>query len=101
MNLRLGFALLRDARVPLLTKLFVLGLGAAVTGLIEVLELPIESVLAALLPMIGVTGDLVVDGAEAIIGPMVVACVLLPHFAPPAVVASVRSQQNGFSATAR
>jgi hypothetical protein len=67
--MQLDYALLRDRRLPIRTKLIALGIGAAAIGAIELLQLPVEGVIAALLPFIGATGDLVLDSAEAIIGP--------------------------------
>jgi hypothetical protein len=69
MNIRLGYRLLRDHRVPIRVKLMALGIGAACIGALELLQLPLEAVLAAILPLIGITGDIAFDGAEAVIGP--------------------------------
>ena len=92
MNLALGYRLLRDRRVSIRAKLIALGIGAAVIGIIELLQLPIEGVLATFLPFIGAAGDLAVDGAEAIIGPVLIASVLLPHLAPAHLVAQIRDE---------
>jgi hypothetical protein len=70
MSMQLGYALLRDRRVSIRAKLIALGIGAAAIGAIELLQLPVEGVVAALLPFIGVAGDLALDGAEAVIGPV-------------------------------
>ena len=59
MNTPLGLALLRDKRVPLKSKLLALG-----AGVVELLQLPIESIVALVLPIIGAAGDLAIDGAE-------------------------------------
>jgi hypothetical protein len=92
MNMRLGYALLRDRRVPIRTKLIALGIGAASVGAIELLQLPVEGVVAALLPFIGATGDLALDGAEAIVGPLLIATLILPHLAPAQIVQQVRAE---------
>jgi hypothetical protein len=92
MNMTLGYALLRDRRVPIRTKLIALGIGAASVGAIELLQLPVEGVFAALLPFIGAAGDLTLDGAEAIIGPILIATLLLPHLAPADLVRQVRTE---------
>ena len=92
MNMTLGYTLLRDRRVPIRTKLIALGIGAAGVGAIELLQLPIEGVVAALLPFIGAAGDLALDGAEAIIGPVLIATLVLPHIAPPALVRQIRAE---------
>jgi hypothetical protein len=92
MNIALGYALLRDRRVPIRTKLIALGLGAAGIGVIEVLQLPVEGVLAALLPFIGAAGDLALDGTEAVIGPVLIATLLLPYLAPADLVRQIRAE---------
>lgn len=94
-NLALGYTLLRDRRVSIRAKLIALGIGAAVIGLIELFQLPIEGVLAAFLPFIGAAGDLALDGAEAVIGPVLIASVLLPRLAPADLVAQIRAETEG------
>jgi hypothetical protein len=94
MNMRLGYALLRDRRVPVRTKLIALGIGAASVGAIELLQLPVEGVVAALLPFIGAAGDLALDGAEAIVGPLLIATLILPHLAPAPIVQQVRAETD-------
>jgi hypothetical protein len=94
MNPRLGYALLRDRRVSIRAKLIALGMGAAVVGVIELLQIPFESVTAMLLPIVGISGDLAVDGAEAVIGPVVVATLVLPYLAPASLVQQIRSERR-------
>ena len=91
-NLALGYTLLRDRRVSIRAKLIALGIGAAVIGAVEMLQLPIEGVLAAFLPFIGAAGDLALDGAEAIIGPVLIASMVLPRLAPADLVAQIRAE---------
>jgi len=64
MNIRLGYRLLRDHRVPIRAKLMALGIGAACIGALELLQLPLEAVLAAILPLIGITGDVAFKGRK-------------------------------------
>jgi hypothetical protein len=92
MNMTLGYALLRDRRVPIRAKLIALGIGAAGVGAIELLQLPVEGVVAALLPLMGAAGDLALDGAEAVIGPVLIAALLLPHLAPADLVQQIRAE---------
>jgi hypothetical protein len=92
MNMTLGYALLRDRRVPIRTKLIALGIGAAGVGAIELLLLPVEGVVVALLPLIGAAGDLALDGAEAVIGPVLIATLLLPHLAPADLVQQIGAE---------
>lgn len=92
MKIALGYALLRDRRVPVRTKLIALGLGAAGIGAIELLQLPIEGLVAALLPFVGAAGDLALDGAEAVLGPVLIAILVLPYLAPPDLVRQIRAE---------
>jgi hypothetical protein len=99
MNIRLGYRLLRDHRVPIRAKLMALGIGAASIGALEVLELPLEGVLAAVLPLIGFTGDIGFAGAEAIVGPVIIATMVLQYLVPPSLVQQIRAEeerQRGF-----
>ena len=45
--------------------------------------MPLEAVLAGILPLIGITGDIAFDGAEAVVGPVIIATMLLPYLVPP------------------
>jgi hypothetical protein len=92
MKLALGYALLRDRRVPIRTKLIALGLGAAGMGAIELLQLPVEGLVAALVPFVGAAGDLALDGAEAVLGPILIATLLMPHLAPADLVRQIRAE---------
>jgi hypothetical protein len=92
MNIRLGYRLLRDHRVPIRAKLTALGIGVACIGVLEVLELPLEAVLAGILPLIGITGDIAFDGAEAIVGPVIIATVVLPYLVAPPLVQQIRAE---------
>jgi hypothetical protein len=92
MNMTLGYALLRDRRVPIRTKLIALGIGAAGVAAIELMQLPLEGVFAALLPLVGAAGDLTLDGAEAVIGPILIATLVLPHLVPGDLVRQVRAE---------
>ena len=93
MNAPLGYALLRDRRVPLRPKLVALGVGLAAVGLIELLQIPFESVLALLLPVVGAAGDVALDGAEVAIVPVLVATLLMPSLAPPTIVQQLRAER--------
>ena len=92
--MHLGYALLRDRRVSLRTKLVALGAGLAVVGVIELLQVPLESALALFLPIVGAAGDVALDGAEALVIPVLVATLLMPHLAPPAIVQQLRAERG-------
>lgn len=94
MNIQLGYTLLRDQRVPTRPKLIALAIGAAVVGFIELLQIPLESILAVILPVIGIAGDVILDGAEAAIGTVFIASLLLPYLAPATIVQQIRSERT-------
>jgi hypothetical protein len=93
LDVKLGFALMRDRRVPLRSKVLATLLGLAITGIVEFLEIPLEGVLAMLLPVLGAMGDFVIDGAELVAGPLLLASALLPFVAPRPVVDQVRAER--------
>jgi hypothetical protein len=99
-DLKLGYALLRDRRVRFRSKAaaFALGLGALV--LVAALELPVEGIIAAVVPFVGLGGDLLLDGVEVLVGPLLVACLVLPYLAPSNVVAQIRSERAGAESSA-
>jgi hypothetical protein len=70
-----------------------MAIGAAVVGLIELLQVPLESVFAVILPIIGFAGDVVFDGAEAVIGTVFIATLLMPYLAPASIVQQIRAER--------
>jgi hypothetical protein len=93
MNIQLGYMLLRDPRVSVQSKIIAMAIGAAVVAFIELLQIPLESVFAFILPIIGIAGDIVFDGAEAIIGTVFVATLLMPYLTPAHIVQQIRAEQ--------
>jgi hypothetical protein len=93
MNIQFGYALLRDKSVPFKPKLLALGIGAAITGFTELLQIPLESLFAFILPLFGLAGDVALDGVEAIFGPILVATILLPYMVPEPIVRQIRAER--------
>jgi hypothetical protein len=60
---------------------------------IELLQIPLESVFAVILPVIGIARDVVLDGAKAVIGTVFVATLLLPYLAPSTIVQQIRAER--------
>jgi hypothetical protein len=92
MNAPLGYALLRDRRVSVRPKFLALGAGLAVMGIIQLLQIPFESVLAFVLPGVGAASDVTVDGVEAVVVPVLVATLLMPYLAPRSIVQELRTE---------
>ncbi len=95
LDIKLGFSMLKDGRVPFRSKLMALGLGAGLIALLIALEFPLESFLAVVLPVIGLVADFVTDGLEALIGTVGVAALLLPHLAPKLLTQQFRNERAG------
>ncbi len=96
---KLGLRLLRDRRVPAKTKMLALGMGFGALLTLEVLELPLQTALALLVPVLGLAGDLALDGIELLSVPFFVATLVLPFLAPRDVVAALRAQGEPQPAT--
>lgn len=91
---KLGLRLLRDRRVPSATKLLSFGLGIAALVALETLELPLQSALALLVPVLGLAADFALDGIELLAVPFFVATLALPFLSPRDVVEDVRARMN-------
>ena len=89
---KLGFALLKDARLPIRLKAIAVLSGLLITVILELVELPFEAIFAGLLPMIGIPGDIAIDGIEVVAGPIIFACLILPFLAPRSLVEKIRSE---------
>ena len=94
LDIKLGFSMLKDRRVPFRPKLLSVGLGAGLIALLIGLEFPLESLLA-LVPGVGLVLDITTDAMEAILGTAGVAAILLPHLAPKLLTMQIRNERTG------
>ena len=94
-DVKLGWSLLRDKRVPIKSRLLALAIGAVAVAALISLEAPVELLLGMILPFAVLPFDMVLDGAEAVVGPFVVAAILMPYLAPPELVQQVRAERTG------
>ncbi|MEA2552160.1 MAG: hypothetical protein QOJ65_336 [Fimbriimonadaceae bacterium] len=76
---RSGLDLFRDPRVPVSAKVAAVVLGIAITLLLQVIEAPIELLLVVLLPGFGLGLDLLLNGLEILMLPIVISCLILPR----------------------
>ena len=90
MNLVLRKRLLLDSRIPIQSKIIAYVIGLAVFAVLSLIELPVETALAFCLPLIGIVGDVAIEGAEFIAVPLLIAALLLPYIAPAGAVELVR-----------
>jgi len=91
---KLGFAMLRDGRVPFRSKLGAVGAACAIVVLLLAVEFPLEAILGVFVPILGLPIDAFVDGLEAIIGPVLFASLILPHFAPKWLSHQIRAERH-------
>lgn len=94
LDLPLGMALFRDKRVPVASKMGAMAIGFAAMMVWNVLELPVEALVAFLLPLVGMGLEIAWNGAETIIGSLLFASLVLPHIAPKALVQEIRAERN-------
>ena len=92
---KFGMKLLRDARVPVKSKIAALALGLGAVFVLEILELPLQTALMFLLPVIGLAADFALDGVELLAGPLLVASLTLQWIAPRDVVDQIRAEGDG------
>ena len=79
----------------MVSKLLSVAAGLGIIALLEVMEIPAETVLSLLMPLIGFGISFAVDGLELFAGTLLIAAALLPHFAPKEIVARIRAERNG------
>ena len=87
-DIRLGFALLRDRRCALAKKALALLLGVVGMCLIQVLEIPLELLTVIFGSPIGLE-----DGIEAIVLPILLACAMLPYLENKELVTQIRNER--------
>lgn len=83
LDIRYGFSLLTSRNVPVMRKVLALGIGALLAAIVISLELPFESIVAGLLNLFGIGLDVVFDGFELIVGPVLFAALLMPKLHRP------------------
>lgn len=76
---RRGWSLLRDRDVAVADKIIALGMGVVLTAVLTAAEIPVEAIVGLFLPVLGVGADLLFDGMEMVIGPVLFASLLMPH----------------------
>ena len=89
LDFKLGKKLLLDRRVPLRCKLLAFALGIAGVAILEFIEFPVEEIIA-MIPFLGIFGDVAVDGLEMVFIPFLLACLILPYLAPASLVDKIR-----------
>ncbi len=91
LDCRTGLALLKNRNVGPLMKLAALAIGIACTIFLIVIEAPFEAIVGVLAPGLGLAFDVLLDGFEIIVLPILIACIALPHLVPRELVARIRA----------
>ena len=91
----LGTQLLKDRRVPIRSKALSLALGVIAIAVLNILELPVEALIAAVLNLPGVGFDVLLTGVEILAGPFLVGALFLTRLAPRHIVAQARQERYG------
>jgi hypothetical protein len=94
-DIGLGWALLRDPRVPGSVKLSAFGLGTLIIAALQVVELPVEILIAMLFNVAGIGFDIAWNGVELLAGPILAASILLLRMAPREIVERIRIERGG------
>ena len=100
-DLKFGYALMWDRRVPIRAKVMAMALAIAITAFVEFLELPVEGLIAGLLSVFGVVGDIALDGFETIAGPIVLSGLLLPFLTPSTILSQIRRERSGLDESSK
>jgi len=94
LDFKLGTALFRDRRVAVPYKMAALAAGFVAMIALNAVELPAETLLAVMLPVIGVGLDIAFNSFEWIVGPLLMAAFALPHIAPKELVSRLREERD-------
>ena len=89
---KFGVKLFRDKRVPVSKKILAVCLGVVAIGVAEVLELPLEALLAPILGLLAIPLELVGLAVESTVGVLAVSATILPHIAPKPLVQQIREE---------
>ena len=95
LDFKLGVSLFRDRRVAVPYKMAALAIGFIGVILLNAVELPVETLLAMAVPVLGLGFDFALNGLEWIAGPLLMAAFALPHIAPKPLVQTVREERDG------
>ena len=95
LDIKLGTALMRDGRLPWRYRFGALSIGALVAFLLDLVELPLGTIFAMILPIIGVPLDLALLGLEDVAVVPIVTILMLPFIAPKWLVETVQRERLG------
>jgi hypothetical protein len=97
---KFGAQLFKDKRIPVSKKLLSLFLGFVAIGISEVLDFPLEAILAPILGLFSIPLEIASEGIEYTIGVLAIGATLLPHLAPKPLVQQIRDESRFNTVTA-
>ena len=92
LDIKFGFALLRDKRVPFTSKLLSLVAGIGLLALLLLLQIPVEVVATTLAPIL-LPLDFAIDGLELVALPILFMSLLLAYIAPRSLVDTIHAER--------
>ena len=92
LDIKFGFALLRDKRVPFKSKLMSLAFGVGMLALLLLLQIPLEAIATFLAPVL-LPLDFLIDGLELVALPVLFTAISVAHIAPRATVDALYSER--------
>jgi hypothetical protein len=93
---RFGLKLLRDNRVPVRSKLGAFALGFIAFLALEILQLPVQTAMWALLSVAGIVLDFALDGVEFLVISSIVGLLALQFTTPKEIVEQIRGNKANF-----
>jgi hypothetical protein len=94
MDFRFGLKLWRDRRVPAGAKIQSLLLALLAMLFVNILEIPAEAILAIAVPGLGLGANLLWNGFENILGPILFTGWMLPRIAPRQIVELILREES-------
>jgi len=92
-DLRCGFALMLDRRIPNRDKLVTLALAVGITACALAFEIPVEAMIILFFAKSGFIGVMVFDGVEAVAGPAILSCLFLPFLGATTVISKTATRE--------
>jgi hypothetical protein len=94
LNFRLGWQLMRDPRVQVGKKAAALMAGLLITLTLLVCEVPLEGLLGLIAPIVGLGADLMIDGAEIVLFPLLISLAILPYLVREPVMIPIQASDS-------
>jgi hypothetical protein len=91
---KFGVKLFKDRRVPVGKKVLALFLGFTTIGLAELLDFPLEVILAPVLGLLSIPLEIASEAIEYTVGVLAISATILPHISPKMLVQQIRAENT-------